>query len=198
MSAVNQPAGTYYLRIATSSGFSSSALYSFRVSFDAWNPNINTCTPMPANGDNCAADQTGGKINIYWQGAPGATQVKATLSNMSAVGGCPAGTSGTRTNTNTAPTSPTGSWSIGNINRGYYSLNLEIWGPNNQYFKRANMPIKMDCNFAANGAQGELEPTSPVVTSTVESGAPAAPVVMPTEVPLPTEVPEGPKPTPQP
>jgi hypothetical protein len=198
LTAAGQPAGTYLLRVYSSSGTNASNLYSFRVNVTAnvavWNANINTCSPMPGDDSNCPPDQSSGTLNVFWINAPGATAVRVILNGMGATGQCPAGT-GTFDTGNFSPSStPSGSWSRTGISKGYYSANLYISGPLG-FRQRINMPIKMDCSFLFN--KPDLQPT-PIGPEVIVTAQPASDTTSPlAPPPLPVLVPEN-KPTPMP
>lgn len=153
MTAVNQPAGRYYLAVLSTGGLTTAQAYRFRIATNpqVWDPNtvnINTCTPMPAGNNHCPGNLSGGKIPVYWVNAPAATHVTVTVSGMQAIGACPAGSTTIPVGKYTPATTPDGSLERTGIPNGYYSLKLEISGPLG-YRSRSDMSVKMGCDFAA-------------------------------------------------
>ncbi len=181
------PAGTYWARFVTLDSTQSRTPYSFTVSTSAWAPRMNTCWPFPPDDSNCGnGSYSGGQLTVYWDGAPGATQVQAIFRGIGA-GNCPRPPD--RTETFAPGSVPQGSRQITGIQRGYYGLTLKISGPQGTY-TRNEMPVKMDCEFMLAsplvewpGLMGPQQDTTGPATS---------PAPRPTPIPMPGETPAPP------
>ncbi len=186
-------AGTYWVRFVTIDGAQSRTPYTFTVSTSSWAPQMNTCWPFPPGNVNCGnGSYSGGQLTVYWDGAPGATQVQAILRGIGA-GNCPKPPD--RTETFAPPTVPQGSRQITGIARGYYGLTLKISGPQGTY-TRNEMPVKMDCEFMlASPAFQWPGLIGPVAPTDHTADTPESPTARPTPIPMPGETPT-PAPTP--
>jgi hypothetical protein len=151
-----QPAGHYFIRIATSAGWNINVLYAFQVGvISNWEPNSDTCFPLGG----CAANKTGGNLTAYWQGMYGVTYLRISLEGRGPVGSCPKGTSSNGVNPALADN---GNTSFTGIARGYYVLHVDANGPSDELKYRGELPIKMDCDFRTNRAS----PVTPEITPT--------------------------------